>query len=72
VTLAELQALVHSGEVMAKPDDVEPWVACHLARATWYRQAAAGDFDSFVRRLGRSYRILLRPYLAWLGETPGP
>jgi len=70
VTLARLQELVAAGEVMAKPDDIRPWEPAKISRATWYRLAAAGELDAFVRRLGRSYRVLLQPYLTWLRVPP--
>lgn len=69
MTLRELQELVAAGEVMAKPDDIRPWEPAKISRATWYRLAAAGELDAFVRRLGRSYRVLLLPYLRWVGVS---
>jgi len=66
----EVHELLAAGTVMAKPDDIRPWETAQVSRATWYRLAAAGELDAFVRRLGRSYRILLLPYLHWLGAPP--
>jgi hypothetical protein len=73
-SITDLVALYRAGVVMARPDEVTPWEHCRESRASWFRQAKAGEFDSFVRRLGRSYRLLLGPYLAWLSvdlDEPG-
>jgi hypothetical protein len=65
-TLIELMERSILGEVVLTVEEAQPWALMKVSRSAWYRSAKAGEFDAFLRRIGRSYRILLRPYLSWL------
>ena len=71
MTVAEMQAAIHAGDLVAPFDKAEPWKLTHVSRATFHRWVRSPDCPpGLCLQIGRRRLLSLPVFLRMIGAEP--